>query len=307
MVRWGSKIWFDGKLIEFNEAKIHVMTHSLHYGVGVFEGIRAYRLDDGSVGVFRLDDHLRRLEFSAKIYRLKLPYTLEQLREAVIAVVRESGFGDCYIRPVVIFNTTALGIFPKERPVSVAIGAMEWEKYLGEAYRRGARVTVVKWRRPPPDVLPIGAKALGNYLNSYLATVEAREKGFDEALMLDYRGFVSEGPGENIFAVLGGKLVTPPPSASILPGITRDTIMRLARELEGVEVVEADLTLGQLLSAEEAFFVGTAAEVTPIVEVDGVSIGDGEPGPLTRRLQRLYEDLVRGRLKEYSSWITRVT
>jgi len=305
-LNWGGYVWFDGKLVPFEEAKVHVMTHTLHYGVGVFEGIRAYRLGDGGVGIFRLDDHLRRLAFSAKVYRLELPYSLEVLKEAVVEVVRASGFGDCYVRPIAFINAVQLGLYPQQRKLSVAIGVVEWGKYLGRAYESGARVVTVKWRRPPPDVLPVNAKAIGNYLNSYLASLDARERGFDEALMLDHRGFVSEGPGENVFAVKGGVAYTPPAHASILPGVTRDTVSVLLREKLGVRVEERDLTLGELYEADEVFFVGTAVEVTPVVEIDGRVIGSGEPGPLTRKLQRLYDDTVRGRLPEYSKWITRV-
>uniref|UniRef100_A0A7J3ZKF4 Branched-chain-amino-acid aminotransferase n=1 Tax=Fervidicoccus fontis TaxID=683846 RepID=A0A7J3ZKF4_9CREN len=305
-VRWGEKIWFDGELIPFSEAKVHVMMHTLHYGVGVFEGMRAYRLDDGTPGIFRLEEHLKRFAFSARAYKLELPYTLEELKKAVIETVRASGFGDCYIRPIAFINLTQIGLYPSERRLSVAIGVLEWGKYLGKAYERGARVATVRWRRPPPDVLPANAKAIGNYLNSYLATLEARERGFDEALMLDHRGFVSEGPGENVFLVKNGRALTPPVHASILPGITRGTVMVLLREKLGLSVEERDITLGMLYDADELFFVGTAVEVTPIVEVDGITIGNGQPGSITRRLQKLYEDAVRGRVEEYRGWITRV-
>ncbi len=306
MSDWGKKIWFDGKLVPFEEAKIHVMTHSLHYGVGVFEGIRAYELQDGVPGIFRLDEHIDRLINSSKTYRFELSYGKSEIRQAIIDTVRESGFTECYIRPIVFLNIPRLGIKPPSRKASLVIGVMKWGKYLGEAYYKGARVMTVQWRRPPPHVLPINAKATGNYLNSYLATIEAKERGYDEALLLDHRGFVSEGPGQNIFIIRKNKVMTPPLHASILPGITRDTVITLLREKFQLDVLETDITLGMLYEADEAFYAGTAVEVTPIREVDDRPIGSGEPGEITKRLQKMYDDIVHGRISEYYRWITRV-
>lgn len=303
---WGSKIWLDNKLVNFHEATIHVMTYSLHYGVGVFEGIRAYPQPDGRAGIFRLREHLERFLFSLKALMLESPYSLEELEKAVIETVRASGFNDCYIRPIAFLNIAKLGIKPPTRKVSVAIGVLRWGKYLGKAYEEGARVKTSQWRRPSPQTLPVNAKATGNYLNSYITTTEAKEKGYDEALLLNTEGYVSEGPGQNIFIVKKGRVLTPPVSASILEGITRDTIITLLHDRFDIEVEEQDLTLGIVYSADEAFFVGTATEVTPIVEVDGRPIGAGKPGPLTRKLQKLYEDVVRGRVEEYRHWITPV-
>ncbi|MCE4612467.1 MAG: branched-chain amino acid transaminase [Desulfurococcales archaeon] len=306
MSDWGRYIWFDGKLIPFEDARIHVMTHSLHYGVGVFEGIRAYRTDNGRTAIFRLYEHVDRLLLSANAYKLEIPYTRDEIAEAIIEVVRKSGFDDCYIRPIAFINATKLGVRPPTRRASLAIGVFKWGKYLGEAYYKGARVITSHWRRPPSDSLPMNSKATGHYINSYLATIEAHMKGFDEAILLDSRGFISEGPGQNLFIVKDTKLITPPLHASILPGITRDSIIKLARRELGIGVLEEDITLGMLYSADEAFFTGTATEVTPIVEVDGVPIGDGKPGKVSKRLQKLYEDVVRGRLPEYEEWLTYV-
>lgn len=303
MSEWSPIIWFDGRFVPFEDAKISVMTHSLHYGVGVFEGIRAYRTHDGRVAIFRLRDHIRRFFDSAKIYKLEIPFSEEELISAVRELVRRSGFDECYIRPIAFINTTKLGVKPPSRRVSVAIGLIRWGKYLGKAYYEGARVTVSPWRRIPPNSLPLNAKATGQYLNSYLATIDAEIKGYDEALLLDTRGFVSEGPGENIFMVKDRSVYTPPLYASVLSGVTRDTVIKiLENELE-IKTVERDIALGELLVADEVFFTGTAAEITPVVEIDGVKIGDGKPGPLTRKLQSLYDDIVRGKVDKYREWL----
>ncbi|MEM3830973.1 MAG: branched-chain amino acid transaminase [Sulfolobales archaeon] len=301
---FGEYVWFDGELIPFHEAKIHVMTYSLHYGVGVFEGIRAYKTHDGRTAIFRLKEHIDRLFESAKIYKLEIPYAPEEVEKAIIDTVRASKFDECYIRPLVFLNITKLGVKPPSRKASLAIGVLRMGRYLGEAYTKGARVVTSAWRRIPPNSLPMNAKATGHYINSYLASVDAEVRGFDEALLLDIRGFVSEGPGQNIFIIKGGKAITPPLYASVLPGITRETIkILLDREL-GIDVFEDDISLGMLYSADEAFFTGTAAEVTPIVEVDNIKIGPGVPGPVTRALQQLYDDVVRGKVVRYRKWLT---
>ncbi len=295
-------VWFNGRLVDAGEAVISVSTHALHYGTAVFEGIRAYWTVKERPAIFRLRDHVKRFFVSAKIYRIEIPFTEDEIAEACKAVVRENGLRDAYIRPIAYIATTELGIKARDRKAGVAVLAKEWGKYLGEAYEKGARVTVSPWRRLPSFSFPTTAKASGHYINSFLAAMDAHEKGFDEAILLDHRGFVSEGTGENLFIVKDGVVYTPPLQASILPGITRDTIMTLLRDM-GVEVVERDITLGELLSADEAFFTGTAAEVTPVVEVDNVRIGDGKPGPLTRKLQKLYSDVVRGRIEKYEGWL----
>jgi branched-chain amino acid aminotransferase len=282
------------------------MTYSLHYGVGVFEGIRAYRTYDGRTAIFRLREHVRRFFDSAKIYKLEIPFSEYEIVEAIRELVRRSGFDECYIRPIAFINTRKLGVKPPSRRASVAIGLIRWGKYLGKAYYEGARVTVSPWRRIPPNSLPLNAKAVGQYLNSYLASLDAEIKGFDEALLLDTRGFVSEGPGENIFMVKNGSVYTPPLYASVLPGVTRETVSRVLKEELEIEIQERDIALGELLTADEAFFTGTAAEITPIVEIDGVKIGSGKPGPITRKLQTLYDDIVRGKVDKYREWLTYV-
>lgn len=306
MSEWSPLIWLDGRLVPFEDAKIHVMTYSLHYGVGVFEGIRAYRTYDGRTAIFRLREHVRRFFDSAKIYKLEIPFSEDEIVEAIRELVRRSGFDECYIRPIAFINTRKLGVKPPSRRASVAIGLIRWGKYLGKAYYEGARVTVSPWRRIPPNSLPLNAKAMGQYLNSYLASLDAEIKGFDEALLLDTRGFVSEGPGENIFMVKNGSVYTPPLYASVLPGVTRETVSRVLKEELEIEIQERDIALGELLTADEAFFTGTAAEITPIVEIDGVKIGSGKPGPITRKLQTLYDDIVRGKDEKYREWLTYV-
>lgn len=306
MSEWSPLIWLDGRLVPFEDAKIHVMTYSLHYGVGVFEGIRAYRTYDGRTAIFRLREHVRRFFDSAKIYKLEIPFSEDEIVEAIRELVRRSGFDECYIRPIAFIDTRKLGVKPPSRRASVAIGLIRWGKYLGKAYYEGARVTVSPWRRIPPNSLPLNAKAVGQYLNSYLASLDAEIKGFDEALLLDTRGFVSEGPGENIFMVKNGSVYTPPLYASVLPGVTRETVSRVLKEELEIEIQERDIALGELLTADEAFFTGTAAEITPIVEIDGVKIGSGKPGPITRKLQTLYDDIVRGKVEKYREWLTYV-
>ncbi len=295
-------VWFNGRLVDAGEAVVSVSTHALHYGTAIFEGIRAYWTVKQRPAIFRLREHVKRFFVSARIYRIEIPFTEDEIAEACKAVVRENGLKDAYIRPIAYIATTELGIKARDRRAGVAVLAKEWGKYLGEAYEKGARVTVSPWRRLPSFSFPTTAKASGHYINSFLAAMDAHEKGFDEAILLDHRGFVSEGTGENLFIVKDGVAYTPPIQASILPGITRDTIMTLLGDM-GVEVVEKDITLGELLSADEAFFTGTAAEVTPVVEVDNVKIGDGKPGPLTRKLQKLYSDVVRGKIEKYEGWL----
>ena len=296
-------VWFNGELVPWEEAKIHVATHALHYGTGVFEGIRAYETVRGVPAIFRLREHIDRFFNSAKIYRLELPYTKEELINACKEVVKANGMKNAYIRPIAYISTTELGVKPKSRKAGVAILALEWGKYLGEAYEKGARCIISPWRRLPPYSVPTVAKACGHYINSYLAAVDAIEKGYTEAIMLDHRGFISEGTGENIFIVKDGVVYTTPIQASILPGITRDTIIKLCKDM-GLTVVEKDLTIGELLTADEVFFTGTATEVTPVVEINEITIGDGRPGPITRKLQKLYDDVVRGKVEKYMHWLT---
>lgn len=296
-------IWLDGKLVPWNEAKIHVLSHALHYGTAVFEGMRSYMTVREIPAIFRGKDHIDRLFNSAKIYRMEIPFTKEEILEACKLIIRKNELGDSYIRPIIFRGYKELGIDPSGNPIRVAIAAWEWGEYLGKgALEMGIRAKTSAWRRIPPQCLPLEAKASGNYINSVLAKLEAKEVGYQEAIMLDYRGMVSEGTGENIFIVIKGKIYTPPLYASILPGITRDTVMEIARDL-GYEVYESELTLADIYTADEAFFTGTACEITPIVNVDGIMIGHGKPGPITRKIQKTYFDIVRGKLEKYNYWL----
>lgn len=298
-------IWMDGELVPWEEAKVHLLTHTLHYGYGVFEGIRCYRTPGGPA-IFRLRDHMLRLQRSAEIVGMKLPYTVEELVEAVRLTVRENGLEECYIRPIAYCGYGVMGLNPRGAPVRVAVAAWQWGTYLGEeGLRNGVRVKISPYRRIHPSVLPPQAKLVANYANSILAKLDAVDSGYDEALMLNLSGNVSEGPGENIFIVERGTLITPPVSECVLPGITRDSILQIARR-EGIPAREEPIPLERLYGAEEAFFTGTAAEVTPIREVGDRPIGEGRRGKLTARLQELYFRVVRGEEKGYDHWLERV-
>ncbi len=303
---WGSRVWIDGRIVEWGRATVHIATHSLHYGTSVFEGLRAYVLDEGGVGVFRLEDHMRRFADSARVYGIEIPYSVEELCGAVKEVIKANGPSDYYVRPLAFLNIQELKLVPTSRRATVAIAVLRWGRFLGKAYLKGARVTVAGWRRGAQDVIPYRAKAGGHYVLAYLASLQARARGFDEALLLDREGYVVEGSAENIFILKNRVAYTPPEDSPILKGITRDTVKTLLREELGIPVVERRLTLAEVLTADEAFFTGTAAEVTPVVEIDGSPIGCGEPGRVTRSLQRLYEDVVRGRVSKYLEWVDRV-
>jgi branched-chain amino acid aminotransferase len=293
-------IWLNGEFVPWKEARVHVLTHALHYGSGVFEGIRAYATSKGTA-VFRLTDHLERLVQSAKIYRMDIPYSVGELATATRELIRKNGLESCYIRPIVYRGYGEMGLFPLKCPVEVAIAVWPWGAYLGdEGIKHGIRAHISSFRRIDPNALPPAAKATGQYINSILAKLEAVETGYDEAILLDSRGFVSEGSGENIFIVENGTLVTPPIEASILKGITRDSVMTLARA-NGMEVREENIVRSQLYLADEAFFTGTAAEVVPIREIDGRILG--EPGPVTRKIQQLFYDVVSGNHSEYEAWL----
>ncbi len=297
-------IWMNGELVPWQEARIHILSHVIHYGSGVFEGIRCYRARQGPA-VFRLRDHIRRLFHSAKAYFMEIPYTQEELQKACVEVVRANGLEECYIRPIVYRGYGEMGLNPLSCPVEVAVAAWRWGRYLGRAFEEGARVIVSSWRRISSETLPATAKACGHYLNSQLAKVEAVKAGCDEAIMLNVDGYVSEGTGENFFIVRDGVLYTPPVEASILPGITRDTVMRLASDM-GYRVVERFMSRGEIYTADECFLTGTAAEVVPVVVVDGRPVGDGKPGPVTRRIQEAYLRVVRGEDSRYEDWLTYV-
>ncbi len=294
------KIWMNGALVPWGEAKVHVLSHALHYGSGVFEGIRCYKTVKGSA-VFRLREHLRRLERSAKLYYMPVPYSLEELVRATHEVIRANGLEACYIRPLVFRGYGEMGIFPMNAPVDAIIAVWPWGAYLGEeGVRRGIRAKVSSIQALDHTSLARAAKASGHYLNSILAKVEVTSCGYDEAIMLNEHGHVAEGSGENIFAVRDGVLLTPPTSDGILEGITRDSVMRIAGSM-GVEVRERTLTRSDVVLADELFFTGTAAEVVPIREVDDHFIG--EPGPLTRRIQEKFHAIVEGRDEEFAHFM----
>jgi branched-chain amino acid aminotransferase len=299
------KIWMDGQLVEWRDAKIHVLTHTLHYGCGAFEGVRAYKTVDGTA-IFRLEDHTRRLYNSAKILRMAIPYTQEEINEAQKAVVRANGLESCYIRPLVWIGDEKLGVSPKGNRIHVMIAAWAWGAYLGEeGLARGIRVKTSSYTRHHVNITMTQAKAVSNYTNSILANMEATDDGYDEALLLDSAGFVSEGSGENVFIVKDGVVYTPDLSAGALNGITRNTIFHVARDL-GIEVVQKRITRDEVYIADEAFFTGTAAEVTPIRELDRVQIGSGSRGPVTERIQNAFFDIVNGKNPKYAHWLAKV-
>jgi branched-chain amino acid aminotransferase len=298
-----SKIWIDGKMVDWKDANIHVLSHVVHYGTSVFEGIRAYKNENG-VAVFRLKEHVQRLFDSAKIYKIDIPFTQEEIEEAILETVRINDLDGCYIRPIVFRGYGELGVNPLNCPVNVVIAAWEWGSYLGEeGMANGVDIGVSSWRKPAPDTFPALAKCGANYMNSQLAKLEAIEHGYDEAIMLDYEGHVSEGSGENIFLVEGEKLFTPAMSSSNLKGITRDSIMTVARDL-GYEVVEEVISRERLYSADEVFFTGTAAEVTPIRSIDHRQIGIGKRGPVAEKLQKTFFDIVEAKVEDKYGWLS---
>ncbi len=293
------KIWMNGELVDWDDAKIHVLTHSLHYGSGVFEGIRCYKTGRGPA-VFRLNEHMQRLHDSGKVYFMDIPYSVDELCTATKELIRANGLEECYIRPIAYRGYGEMGLNPLNSPIDVSIAAWPWGAYLGEeGLRNGIRVKVSSFQRISPNILPPTAKNTGQYANSILAKLESIHAGYDEAILMDYRGFISEGPGENLFIVKDGIIYTPPEHASILKGITRDSIIVIARDL-GYEVVETDMTRGTLYMADEAFFTGTAVELTPIREIDGYRIG--RPGPITRKIQAKFFEVIKGRDERYKNW-----
>src|SRR5438105_10493502 len=297
-------IWYDGKLVEWRSATTHVLTHSLHYGLAVFEGVRAYKTTVGTA-IYRLKEHTDRLFNSAHIYMMKIPYTREQLMQAQLEVVRENGHEACYVRPIAFYGSEKMGVSPVGAKVHVAIAAWPWGAYLGpEALEKGIRVKTSSYARHHINVTMARAKFAGTYANSILANQEATMDGYDEALLLDVDGFVAEGSGENLFVVKNGKLYEPE-LTSALVGITRDSVITLANDL-GIEVQAKRMTRDDVYIADEAFFTGTAAEVTPIRELDNRPIGNGESGPVTKKLQSLFFDVVNGRNPKYKSWLTPV-
>ncbi len=292
----------DGKLVPWEDAKVHVLIHALHYGTGVFEGIRAYDTVGGTA-IFRHREHMERLHSSAKAYGLELEWTVDQLMDAARLLIKENELEACYIRPVVYLGMGSLGLNPTGVPTETSIATWRWGAYLGEeGLRNGIRVRVSSWRRLDHQAFVPNAKGTGGYINSVLAKREAIRDGYDEAILLNMRGFVSEGSGENLFVVRNGVVQTPPVSAGILDGITRATVMQLLND-DGYEAVERELTRSDLYNADELFFSGTAAEVTPIREVDARPVGAGGPGPVTKRAQELFKDTVTGRIERYRHWL----
>ncbi|NUF78549.1 branched-chain amino acid transaminase [Snodgrassella sp. ESL0323] len=295
-------IWFNGNLVEWRNAQTHVLTHTLHYGMGVFEGVRAYETQN-ETAIFRLQDHTKRLFNSAKITGMHLPFTMEEINQAHIEVVKSNKLASCYFRPMAFYGSNKLGVAPDQNDVQVIVAAWPWGAYLGEeGMQKGIRVQISSFTRHHPNITMIKAKANGNYMNSIMANTEATRNGYDEAIMLDSNGFVAEGSGENIFIVNDGKLYTPALDAA-LDGITRRTVMAIAADMN-LTVTEKHITRDEVYCADEVFFTGTAAEVTPIREVDGRVIGCGSRGTLTTEIQQRYFDIVHGKNTKYESWLT---
>ena len=297
------KIWFNGQLVDWDDAKIHVLSHVVHYGSSVFEGIRCYETAKGSA-VFRLDEHVNRLFDSAKIYRMEIPYTHEQIKEAILETIRVNQLAACYIRPVVFRGYENLGVDPMGCPVDVVIAVWEWGEYLGEAaLKNGVSVCTSSWNRMAPNTFPALAKAGGNYLNSQLVRIEANANGYDEGIVLGTDGLVSEGSGENIFVIKNGSIYTPESCFAILPGITRHTAITLIRDL-GMRVEQRGIPREFLYIADEVFFTGTAAEITPIRAIDQVQIGCGQCGPITAQIQDSFFAVVRVEVEDRHGWLT---
>lgn len=301
---WGKgKIWFDGKLIPWHDAQIHVLSHVIHYGSSVFESMRCYKTANGSA-VFRMDAHIDRLYDSAKIYRMEIPFTKKEFAKAVINLIKINKLSTCYVRPVVLRGCGSLGVNPLKNPLHCAIAAWEWGEYLGEGtHEKGVSVRVSSWNRPAPNTFPSLAKAGGNYLNSQLINMEAVYDGFDEGIALDVNGLVSEGSGENIFMVRNGVIYTPPTSSSILAGITRHSVFVIARNLK-LRVEQHTIPREALYIADEVFFTGTAAEITPVVKIDNIKIGNGKRGKITKIIQDEFLNIVQGKKKDTQNWLT---
>ncbi len=303
MIKPTEKIWHNGEFINWDDARVHILAHTLHYGSSVFEGIRCYSTPAGPA-IFRAPEHIRRLADSARVYRMEIGFTPAQLVEAMVELVRVNRMDSCYIRPIVFRGYGEMGVLPFHNPIEVYIACWEWGKYLGpEALAEGVDVCVSSWTRLAPNTLPAMAKASANYMNSQLIKMEAVTNGYAEGIALDVAGYVSEGSGENIFVVRDERLYTPPLGTSALPGITRDTVLRLARDLE-VEVIEQAIPREMLYIADEIFFTGTAAEITPIRSVDRIKIGSGRRGPITERLQKRFFSVIQG--NDPYGWLTSV-
>jgi len=305
MVEKAKKIWMDGKFVDWDAANVHILTHTLHYGLGVFEGIRCYLCADGRSAIFRLSEHVERLFQGARAILLNIPFTREEIVGAILETLRVNGQKAGYIRPLVFIGDGAMGLHPQNNPVRVAVVTWPWGAYLGEeGLAKGIRAKVSSYIRHHVNIMMTKTKTCGNYVNSILAKLEVTQDGYDEAIMLDTEGYVCEASGENIFIVRHGRMKTPP-LTSILPGITRDSVMTIARDL-GLVVEEQRFSRDELYMADEAFFTGTAAEITPVREVDRRTIGKGEPGPVTKKLQETFFQVVKGAKLEYQRWLTYV-
>lgn len=295
-------IWMDGEFVPWEDANIHILTHTLHYGLGVFEGIRCYDTEKGPA-VFRLKEHMERLENSAELVKLDLPYPVEEFIEATRETIRKNEQEECYIRPIVYYGYGEMGLSPRDSPINAAIAVWPWGAYLGEeGLEKGVETTITEWRRIHPNILPPQAKTVANYANSILAKLDALDRDYDEAILLNMDGEIAEGPGENLFIVEDGEVVTTPLSSGALEGITRNSIVEIARDM-GITVSEETISEERLLEADEAFFTGTAAEVTPIREVDDELIGNGGRGEITEKLQKKFFDVVNGKDDEYYKWL----
>ncbi len=304
MAATGKKIWMDGRLVDFDQARVHVLNHTLHYGVGVFEGIRAYATPRGPA-IFRLPEHVRRLVTSARIYHMPLPWDEEAIVQAIVETQAANGHLPAYIRPIVYRGEPALGVKNSTGKVSLAVASIPAKKYLGEGSENGVRAKISPFRKPSSDAMPSYAKACGNYLTSYLAGIDAQKDGYEEAILLDARGYVAEGTGENIFVVRGGTIYTPGLESDILLGITRDSVMRIATDL-GYPVVPKLISVNELLTADEAFFTGTYAELAPIREVGQHTIGGRTPGAITASILTAFVKAVKGEDPRYAGWLTPV-
>ena len=303
MTDYSKHIWYNNKIINWDNANTHVMSHVIHYGSGVFEGIKCYNTDKGPA-VFRLQDHIDRLYESAKVYGIKIPFDSHTLFKGCVDTVKKNALSDCYIRPIAFYGYDTLGVNPKKCPVNVAIATFFWGAYLGDdGLSKGVNVCLSPFEKFSYKAIPSTAKASGQYMNSMLSVNYAKDNGYDEGLLLDSRGFIAEGSGQNIFIVKSGKVYTNDEKSSILLGITRETIIQLCKEIE-VEVIIKDLSIDELISADEAFFTGTASEVTPVVSLDGQKISGGNIGDITNRLKQLYMDIVLGKSQKHFHWLT---
>ena len=303
MTDYSKHIWYNNKIVDWDNANTHVMSHVLHYGSGVFEGIKCYNSNKGSA-IFRLEDHIDRLYESARIYNIKIPFEKQIIFDGCIDIVNKNALSECYIRPIVFYGYDTLGVNPKKCPVNVAIAAFFWGAYLGDkGLSEGVNICMSPFEKFSYKALPSTAKACGQYMNSMLSVNYAKSKGYDEGLLLDSRGFIAEGSGQNIFIVKSGKVYTNDEKSSILLGITRETIIQLCKELN-IEIIIKDLKIEELIDADEAFFTGTASEVTPIVSLDDEKINDGQIGKITSQLKQLYMDIVLGKSKKHLPWLT---